>query len=100
MQIGFQFNELDVGADVGIYLDLPKLEANISRVSNVDENCTALSTSQSQDKAIAQKVLTDVYLIEPLVDWQIGVDGEARVSRPNSLMSHLHDTCFHQALLK
>ena len=46
----------------------------------MDENCTALAVSPSRDQALAQKVLTDVYKVEPAVFWELGFDGEISVS--------------------
>lgn len=82
VQIGFQFDEspIDLGAEIGVYLDLPRVGASIKHLSDVDENCAALATSQSGDKAVAQRVLTDVYQVTPTVDWQVGIAGGVSVS--------------------
>lgn len=81
VQIGFNFDAGGVGTDLGVYLDLPGLEANVTHLSDVDENCASLASSQSRDKAVAQQVLTDVYEIAPSVFWGVGFDGEAYVSK-------------------
>ena len=83
VQVGFDIDDFPVGANVGIYLDLPGLEANVTHLTNVDENCTSLASSQSKDKDTAQAVLTDVYEIAPSVFWGVGLDGEVHVSGPS-----------------
>lgn len=80
VQIGFEFDKFDVGANLGIYLDLPALNTSIAHVSNVDENCTSLATSTGKDKDLDSQVLTDAYAIDPSVFWEVGLNGEAYVS--------------------
>lgn len=75
VQIGFDFVN-KAGVDMGVYLDLPKFGANFTKKSGVDENCTALATSASENKNVAQKVLKEVLSIEPTVDWGVGIAGE------------------------
>ena len=84
VQIGFEFDVtiFDVGANLGIYLDLPGLEANVTHLTDVDENCVSVANSQSLDKNTSQAVLTDVYEITPTVFWGVGFDGTANVSSP------------------
>ena len=83
VQLGFDLDSFDVGANLGIFLDLPGLEANVTHLTNVDENCVSLANSQSQDKDTLQAVLTDVYEIAPTVFWGVGFDGEVQVSGPS-----------------
>jgi hypothetical protein len=82
IQIGFDFSDADISpsAEIGVYLDLPRLGAKISHLNDVDENCAALGTSQSPNKDVAQKVLKNVYQVVPSVDWQVGIAGEVSVS--------------------
>jgi len=80
VQIGFEFDAVGLGAELGVYLDLPRVGASIAHLSDVDEDCVALATSQSGNKEAAQRVLTDVYQITPTVDWQVGIAGEFDVS--------------------
>jgi hypothetical protein len=81
VKIGFEFSDVSsLGAELGVYLDLPRIGAKIDHVGDVDENCTALATSQSSKKDIARKVLTNVYQVTPSVDWQVGIAGELSVS--------------------
>jgi hypothetical protein len=80
IKIGFEFDKFGLGAELGVYLDLPRVDASITHLSDVDENCAALATSQSGNKEIAQKVLTNVYQVTPTVDWRVGIAGEMKVS--------------------
>jgi hypothetical protein len=48
-------------------------------LERVDENCTSLATSQSGDKEVAQRVLTDVVQIRRTANWQVGIAGEAKL---------------------
>ena len=84
VQLGFDFDAFGVGANVGIFLDLPRLEANVTHLTNVDENCVSLANSQSKNKDTLQAVLTDVYEIAPTVFWGVGFDGRAHVSGPST----------------
>lgn len=77
--VGFYFDVFGTGAEAGVYLDLPRYRAEFTRVQGVDENCTALASSRSEDKEIAQRVLDNVYSIKPTVKWQAGLAGEATV---------------------
>lgn len=81
MKIGFNFDDAGVGANVGVYLDLPGLEANVTHLADVDESCASLAGSQSEDRDVAQRVLTDVYEIAPSVLWGVGFNGQAHVSK-------------------
>jgi hypothetical protein len=82
IQIGFEFDKvpLHLGAELGVYLDLPRVGASVQHLSDVDQDCVALAASQSGDKEVAKRVLTDVYQIVPSVDWQVGIAGEFDVS--------------------
>jgi hypothetical protein len=62
---------------VGIYLDLPKHRSGFVSLEGVDENCTSLATSQSGDKEVAQRVLTDIIQIQRTANWGVGIAGEA-----------------------
>ena len=52
--------------DAGAYVDVPRMNAHVSPVSNVDINCVPLSQSSTSDKSDAGDILTqpikvDVY---------------------------------------
>jgi hypothetical protein len=79
-QIGVTLLVFGTGADLGIYLDLPRYEADFAHVVGVDADCKSLAESKSDDKNIAQQVLTDVYNVTPSIDWQVGVAATAKVS--------------------
>jgi len=89
IQVGLFFSKLGTNLGMGVYLDLPKYRADFEKVQNVDETCTDLASSQSKDKEIAQKVLTDAYRIKPSVNWQVGMVAEYEVSRPTLQVSNL-----------
>ncbi|KAF2689267.1 hypothetical protein K458DRAFT_427471 [Lentithecium fluviatile CBS 122367] len=78
VQIGFEFDETSwpLAMELGVYLDLPRVGASINHLSDVDENCVALAQSQSANKEVAKRVLTNVYQITPAVDWQVGIAGK------------------------
>jgi hypothetical protein len=85
-QVGVALLVFGTGADLGIYLDLPRYEADFAHVAGVDANCKSLAESKSSDKDIAQRVLTDVYNVTPSISWQVGVAGKAQVSFEDSCM--------------
>jgi hypothetical protein len=79
IQVGFFFDLFATSLAVGIYLDLPKHRSEFVSLEGVDENCTSLATSQSGDKEVAQRVLTDVVQIQRTANWQVGIAGEAKL---------------------
>jgi hypothetical protein len=80
IQVGFEFENTLLSAELGIFHDLPRVDASITHLSDVDESCVALATSQSGDKDVTKKALTYVYQIVPKLNWQVGSEGELKVS--------------------
>lgn len=78
VQVGLFINTF-VGAGIGAYIDLPKYLTDFEKVQGVDETCTSLASSQSENKDLAQEILKDVYNITPSVGWQAGFAGEYNV---------------------
>ena len=58
-------------------MNLLGVEATITPLSAVDQNCTSLSASKAQNQDTIKKVLADVYHVESAVYWAAGVDLEA-----------------------
>ncbi|KAH7074224.1 hypothetical protein FB567DRAFT_611130 [Paraphoma chrysanthemicola] len=79
IQAGFFFDSVSASIGMGVYLDLPRYRAEFEKVEGVDENCTTLAMSQSENKGLAQELLTNAYNITPSVNWQVGVAGEAKL---------------------
>jgi hypothetical protein len=89
---------------VGVYLDLPKHRSEFLSLEGVDEDCKSLTTSQSEDKEIAQRMLTDVLQIQRTANWQVGITGEAKligigtdfdVPFGNGSFAELESTCLN-----
>jgi len=78
--VGFQFIGSVASVELGVYLDLPQYRAEFAHVEGVDEKCKSLAFNQGVDREIAQRVLTDVYYVQPSVNWQMGIAGGASVS--------------------
>ncbi|KAH7069770.1 hypothetical protein BKA63DRAFT_88561 [Paraphoma chrysanthemicola] len=102
IQAGFFFDFDSATLGIGVYLDLPKYRAEFEKVEGVDENCAALAVSQSENKGLAQQLLTNAYNITPSVNWQVGIAGEAKlfgvgpefdVAFGNGTIDNLPNTC-------
>lgn len=65
-------------AGVGAILGLPKLEAKISQVADVNERCEAVNSTTGGD--ISDDVFDSLTLIEPSVVLDIGLIAEAGIS--------------------
>jgi hypothetical protein len=90
----------------GVYLDLPKHRSEFIPLTGVDEECINLTTSQSDDKEVAERVLTDVLQMKRSVNWQVGLAGVAEVvsgtlggsfdlSFANGSLSDVGSTCMN-----
>ncbi|KAL1624780.1 hypothetical protein SLS56_007665 [Neofusicoccum ribis] len=76
MHFHFDTNLLpDVTA--GAYLDFPVISTKITPLhSGVDADCQPLASSSAADKDVAERVLTDVYHVEPSAVVDVGFYGE------------------------
>ena len=72
----------------------------------MDEECINLTTSQSDDKEVAERVLTDVLQMKRSANWQVGLAGVAEVvsgtlggsfdlSFANGSLSDVGNTCIN-----
>jgi hypothetical protein len=77
IQVGFEFDLSIASLRAGVYLDLPKYRTEFVPLTGVDEECTSLATSQSDDKEVAETVLNDVVQVKRSANWQIGLSGVA-----------------------
>jgi hypothetical protein len=50
--------------DAGAYVDAPRLNAKVTPVSNVDENCVPLSNSNTDNSQEDRDILTDVIQVD------------------------------------
>ncbi|KAF2835360.1 hypothetical protein M501DRAFT_1060878 [Patellaria atrata CBS 101060] len=93
--LGFTFEEVgsvsflneSATAEAGIYLELPRLHANISRLSGVGATCEPLTSSETENRLIGE-LFGDLTHIEPFVDVGLGWEVSAEFLIPHYNLEH------------